>query len=88
MSKALNNHTIAPSSKPTRSASGDFEIKDPSSSKHVHFVNTITLIPPHRNDMEEESETFIGETSDIKEETTDAKSENWNSVLIIMTNFP
>ena len=46
---ALNNQVITPSSGIARNTSGGSAVKDHSSSKHVHFVNAITLKPPNRS---------------------------------------
>lgn len=43
------------------SSSKGVEIQDPSSLKHVYFVNTITLISPSKNDREEEHEVLLKE---------------------------
>ena len=75
--KVLNNRVLnASTSKPTKNTNTGNEVQDPSSSKHVHFINTITLLPPLRNDKEEEHEALLRNTSSIKEEIMKVESEN------------
>jgi hypothetical protein len=65
--KALNNQGITPSSENVRNTSGGSEVKDPSSSKHVHFVNVVTIKPPNRS-SDEDDEDRVEVESDPKEE--------------------
>ena len=61
--KALNNQVLTTPKKDTRDTSSGTQIKDPSSSKHVHFVNVVTIKPVDNN--KEESDT--GEIKEVVE---------------------
>jgi hypothetical protein len=65
--KALNNQVLTTPKKDTRDTSSGPQIKDPSSSKHVHFVNVVA-IKPIKNNREESDEDEIKEVGDNKEE--------------------
>ena len=43
--KALNNQALTTPNKDTRNTNSGAQIKNPSSSKHVHFVNVVTIKP-------------------------------------------
>jgi hypothetical protein len=47
--KALNNQALTTPRKDTRDTNNGNQIKDPSSSKHVHFVNVVTIKPKDKN---------------------------------------
>ena len=66
--KALNNQTLITPRKDTRDTNSGIQIKDPSSSKHVHFVNVVTIKPIDR-EIEE---------SDKDEAKVEANSEDEN----------
>jgi hypothetical protein len=66
--KALNNQTLATPRKDTRDTNSGIQTKDPSSSKHVHFVNVVTIKPIDR-EIEE---------SDKDEAKVEANSEDEN----------
>jgi hypothetical protein len=65
--KVLNNQVLTTPKKYTRDTSSGTQIKDPSSSKHVHFVNVFT-IKPVDNNREECDIDEIKEVEDKKEE--------------------
>lgn len=78
--KALNNQVITPSNRVARNTSGASEIKDPSSSKHVHFVNAITLIPPNRDTNGDDEEEVVENRMDPEEETKNNVAEKQEEV--------
>ena len=47
--KALNNQVLSPPHKDARTNSGP-QVKDPSSSKQVHFINVVTIKPIERSE--------------------------------------
>ena len=57
MLKALNIQVLTPT-KEVRSTNSKIHVKDPSSSRHVHFVNVVTIKPIDR-DREEDDEDRI-----------------------------
>jgi hypothetical protein len=65
--KALNNQVLTTPKKDTRDTCSGTQIKDPSSSKHVHFINVVT-IKLVNNNREESNVDEIKEVVDKKEE--------------------
>ena len=54
--KALNNQVLSPPQKDARNTNSGPQLKDPSSSKHVHFVNVVTIKPIDRNKEESDKD--------------------------------
>jgi hypothetical protein len=80
--KALNNQVLTTPRKDTRDTSSGIQIKDPSSSKHVHFVNVVTIKPIDKNIEEsdkDEVDIEIGPKDEIKE-VEDIKEEKLEEV--------
>ena len=66
--KALNNQVLSPPQKDARNTNSGPQIKDPSSSKHVHFVNVVTIKPIDRNKEESDKDEVrieVGEVGDV-----------------------
>ena len=61
--KALNNQVLSPPHKDARTNS-EPPVKDPSSSKQVHFVNVVTIKPINRSDDSKPKD-------DVKEDKVD-----------------
>ena len=64
--KALNNQVLSPPHKDARTNSGP-PVKDPSSSKQVHFVNVVTIKPIDRSEDSEPKD-------DVKEDEVDKET--------------
>jgi hypothetical protein len=64
--KALNNQALTTPRKDTRDANNGIQTKDPSSSKHVHFVNVVTIKPKDK-DIEESNKDEV----EVETETSD-----------------
>ena len=60
--KALNNQALTTPKKDTRDANNGIQIKDPSSSKHVHFVNVVTIKPKDKDIEESDKDEVEVET--------------------------
>jgi hypothetical protein len=65
--KALNNQVLTTPRKDTRDNSSDIQIKYPSSSKHVHYVNVVTIKPIDEN-IEESDKDEVGIETGPKDE--------------------
>jgi hypothetical protein len=65
--KALNNQVLTTPNKDTRNTNSGTQIKDPSSSKHVHFVNVVTIKLINK-DREEDDVDRVGIDSESKKE--------------------
>ena len=71
--KALNNQVLSPPHKDARTNSGT-PIKDPSSSKQVHFVNVVTIKPIDRSKDNSEPKDDVKE-NEVDNEVREDKNE-------------
>ena len=74
--KALNNQVLSHPQKDARNTSSRTQTKDPSISKHVHFLNVVTIKPidkdreendKARTEVENELKTEVKEVEEGKE---------------------
>ena len=70
--KALNNQTLATPRKDTRDTNSGIQIKHPSSSKHVHFVNVVTIKPIDK-EIEESDKDEVRVEAEIKDESMEVE---------------
>jgi hypothetical protein len=70
--KALNNQALTTPKKDTRDANSGIQIKDPSSSKHIHFVNVVTIKPIDK-DMEGSDKDEVGVETETRDETKEVE---------------
>ena len=70
--KALNNQVLTTPRKDTRDTSIKIQIKDPSSSKHVHFVNVVTIKPKDK-DIEESDKDEVRIGTETRDEIKKVK---------------
>ena len=62
--KALNNQVLSPPHKDARNTNSGPQVKDPSASKHVHFVNVVTIKPIEGDKEVKKSE--VEEVDDVE----------------------
>jgi hypothetical protein len=66
--KALNNQALATPRKDIRDTNNGIQIKDPSSSKHVHFVNVVTIKPIDK-EIEDSDKDEVGVETETRDES-------------------
>lgn len=87
--KALNNQALTTPRKDTRDTNNGNQIKDPSSSKHVHFVNVVTIKPKDKN-IEENDKDEVGVETETRGEIREVevkKEEELEEVETIEEHF-
>jgi hypothetical protein len=70
--KTFNNQVFNTPRKDTRDTSSGTQIKDPSSSKHVHFVNVVTIKPKDK-DIEESDKDEVRIGTETRDEIKEVK---------------
>ena len=56
---ALSNQVLTTPKKDTRNTNSGTQVKDPSSSKHVHFVNVVTIKPIDKDREEDDVDKLV-----------------------------
>ena len=59
--KALNNQVLLPPHKDARTTNSGTQVRDPSSSKHAHFINVVTIKPIDRSEDSSEPKDEVKE---------------------------
>ncbi|PWA80617.1 hypothetical protein CTI12_AA195860 [Artemisia annua] len=73
--KALNNQVLSPPHKDARNTNSGPQVKDPSSSKQVHFVNVVTIKPIPKNEIDSEHKEEVKTNEDeVKEVEVDKEA--------------